>query len=205
MREERANIMEPVLRAAADNFFCKVAEYAQLDGRAREAWQRLLVKRDYRKGDLLVTQGGPTRNIFFVLHGLLLQYHVSESGEAVVKRFFLEHSFAASTSALLTGNESDFSIKALEPVTVLEYDFLKFKTLVRDHPDIAAFYIRYMERHWIVEKEPLEISFRNDDARRKYARFLKTYPGLEGRIKQHEVAAFLGITPTQLSRIRANP
>lgn len=191
------------MRATTDEFFSKVAEYSSLDADAREAWRALLTKREYAKGELLVTQGQPIRSIFFVLHGLLLQYHIGEGGEAIVKRFFLEHHFAASTSALLTGSESDFSIKALEPVTVWEYDFQKFKALVREHPDIAAFYIGYMERHWIVEKEPLEISFRNDDGRRKYARFLETYPGLEKRIRQHEVAAFLGITPTQLSRIRA--
>jgi CRP-like cAMP-binding protein len=195
-------MMEPDLRAAADDFFDRVAEYARLDAVAREAWRALLVQRDYRKGELLVTQGQRTRNIFFVLRGLLSQYHISEDGEAIVKRFFLERSFAASTSALLTGRKSDFSIRALEPVTAWEYDFARFKSLARDHPDIAAFYIAYMERHWIVEKEPLEISFRNDDARQKYARFLESYPGLEKRIRQHEVAAFLGITPTQLSRIR---
>lgn len=196
--------MESDRRAATDAFFRKVAEYAGLDPHAREAWHGLLVERTFRKGDLLVTQGQPTRNIFFVRRGLLLQYHLSDEGEAVVKRFFLEHGFAASTSALLTGSESEFSIKALEPTTVWEYDFQKFKALVRCYPDIAAFYIHYIERHWIVEKEPLEISFRNENARGKYARFLETYPGLEGRIKQHEVAAFLGITPTQLSRIRAD-
>jgi CRP-like cAMP-binding protein len=196
--------MEPALPATTDDFFSKVTEYTGLGEAAREAWHRLLVKRTYRKSELLVTQGQPARSIFFVLHGLLLQYHLSEGGETVVKRFFLERSFAASTSALLTGSDSNFSIKAIEPVTVLEYDFLQFKALVRDHPDIAAFYIRYMERHWIIEKEPLEISFRKDDARRKYAHFLETYPGLEKRIRQHEVAAFLGITPTQLSRVRAD-
>jgi CRP-like cAMP-binding protein len=195
--------MDPRLRATTDEFFAKVAEYAALDERAREAWRALLVARDYRKDDLLVTQGQQTQHIFFVLHGLLLQYHVGEDGESIVKRFFLEQGFAASTSALLTGDDSHFSIRAIEQVSVLQYDFGKFKDLVREHSAIAAFYIRYMERHWIVEKEPLEVSFRTDDARRKYARFLKTYPGLEERIRQHEVAAFLGITPTQLSRIRA--
>lgn len=197
--------MDPVSQASANEFFGKVAEYTQLGAVSRRAWHALLVGRHYAKGQLLVTQGQPTRNVFFVLRGLVLQYHVSKDGEAIVKRFFLEHGFAASTSALLTESESAFSIKALEPVTVLEYDFMKFKGLARDHPDIAAFYIGYMERHWIIEKEPLEISFRNDDARRKYARFLETYPGLEERIRQHEIAAFLGITPTQLSRIRASP
>lgn len=194
--------MEPVMQASTDEFFNKVTEYASIDERAREAWCALLVKRDYQKGDLLVTQGELTRNVFFVLRGLLLQYHINEDGDAIVKRFFLEHGFAASTSALLTDGASDFSIRALEPVTVWEYNFARFKALVRDHPDIAAFYIGYMERHWIVEKEPLEISFRNDDARRKYTRFLESHPGLEKRIRQHEIAAFLGVTPTQLSRVR---
>ena len=192
------------MRATTDEFFDKVSEYASLGAGAREAWQRLLVKQHYRKGEHLVFQGQTTQNIFFVLSGLLVQYHVGDGGEAIVKRFFLEQSFAASTSALLNESLSDFSIKALEPVSVWQYDFRKFKSLVRDYPEIAAFYIAYMERHWIVEKEPLEVSFRTDDARRKYARFLETYPGLERRIRQHEVAAFLGITPTQLSRIRSN-
>lgn len=192
-----------MLDAATDEFFDKVSEYASLSPSAREAWQSLLVKRQYRKNDHLVVQGEPTRNIFFVERGLLLQYHVGEGGEAVVKRFFLERGFAASTGALLTEGVSDFSIKALEPTIGWAYDFRKFKKLVREHRDIADFYIGYMERHWIVEKEPLEISFRTDDARRKYARFLEIYPGLETRIRQHEVAAFLGITPTQLSRIRS--
>lgn len=110
------------------------------------------MKREYRKGAYLVTQGQRTRNIFYVVQGLLLQYHLSPDGDAIVKRFFPEGSFAASTSALLTERDSDFSIKALEPVVVWEYDFSSFKALVQHHPDIAAFYIRYMERHWIVEK-----------------------------------------------------
>ena len=198
-------MIEAVSQSSADEFFNKVNEYTCLSDGSRASWYALLARRHYGKGELLVTQGQPTRNIFFVLHGLLLQYHVGEGGETIVKRFFLERQFAASTSALLTETESDFSIRALEPVTVWEYDFLKFKALVRDNPDIAAFYTAYMERHWIVEKEPLEISFRNDDARQKYARFRQNYPGLEDRIRQHEVAAFLGITPTQLSRIRADP
>jgi NADPH-dependent 7-cyano-7-deazaguanine reductase QueF len=37
---------------------------------------------------------------------------------------------------------------------------------IEQYPDIASFYIYYMERHWIIEKKPLEISFRYDSARK---------------------------------------
>lgn len=55
----------------------------------------------------------------------------------------------------------------------------------------------------LIEKEPLEISFRYDTASVKYAHFLRSHPALEDRLKQHEIASYLGITPTQLSRIRS--
>jgi hypothetical protein len=35
---------------------------------------------------------------------------------------------------------------------------------VSQYPEIAAFYIRYMEQHWIIEKEPYEISVRHPSA-----------------------------------------
>ena len=58
-----------------------------------------------------------------------------------------------------------------------------------------------MERHWLIDKEPYEISLRNDSAKTRYDEFLKKYPQLVKRLKKHHIAAYLGITPTQLSRI----
>ena len=39
-------------------------------------------------------------------------------------------------------------------------------------------------------------------ATERYQDFLKRYPGLEERITQNQLASYLGITPTSLSRIR---
>jgi CRP-like cAMP-binding protein len=54
--------------------------------------------------------------------------------------------------AMLTRSPSAFSVVALEDSKLLSYDFGEFKKLTQSNSDIAAFYIRYMERHWIVEK-----------------------------------------------------
>jgi len=59
-----------------------------------------------------------------------------------------------------------------------------------------------MERHWIIEKEPLEVSFRKDNALRRYLDFVRREPNLHKRLKQHHIAAWLGITPESLSRLR---
>ena len=122
--------------------------------------------------------------------------------KCVIKYFFPERRIAASVSALLLNQPSVFTITALESSTVLEYDFAEFKKLVARYPDIASFYIRYIEQHWIIEKEPVEISLRHDSASARYRNFAHKNPQLLSRLKQHTIAAYLGITPESLSRMK---
>jgi CRP-like cAMP-binding protein len=46
------------------------------------------------------------------------------------------------------------------------------------------------------------VALLNLDALGKYELFVKEYPGLINRIPHYYIAAYLGITPTQLSRVR---
>lgn len=183
-------------------FWNKVESYAKLSEPSKTAWANILKPRSYAKDQYFILEDEVGQTVAFVVKGLFSKFHTTQEGDVVIKRFFFENFFVASTSSMLSQTSSLFSIKALEPTTVLEYNFQEFKKLTATHHDIAAFYIRYMELHWIIEKEPLEISLRHDTAKVKYADFLKTYPSLESRLKLHEIAAYLGITPTQLSRIR---
>lgn len=185
----------------SNTLFQKVANYTELSPAGQAAWQELLRPQTFRKGEAFVATGQVPTRVGFVVEGLFSQEYVSDSGDPTIKYFFPEGRFAASVGAMLTRTPSPFSVVALEDSRVLAYDFAKFKKLVAQHPDIAGFYIRYMERHWVVEKEPLEISFRYDTAQQRYQNFLKTYPGLASRLKKHQIASYLGITPTQLSRL----
>jgi CRP-like cAMP-binding protein len=181
----------------------KFGTYGTLSEEAMDDMTRLLRPHSYAKGDYFLQEGQMAKNVAFVVKGLLSQYYASPDGDIVIKRFFPENYFAGSLPAMLTHSPSIFAIRALEPTETLEYNFYDFKALTEKHRDLAAFYIRYMELHWIIEKEPLEISFRYDNAKTRYINFLREYPNLEPRLKQHEIASYLGITPTQLSRIRA--
>ena len=182
-------------------FFQKIRSYHPISATAEAAWAALLRQKRYQKGENFVDEGQIPRRTAFVAEGLFSQYYASEKGETVIKYFFPEGRLAASVTAMLTEKPSLFTITAIENSTVLEYDFFAFKKLFTDHPDIALFYIRYLEQHWIIEKEPLEISFRANTAKTKYQEFLTSYPQLVTRLKKHHIASFLGITPTQFSRI----
>jgi len=182
-------------------FFNKIRSYHQISGEAELAWAKLLQPKAYKKGENFINEGQKPKKVAFVSKGLFSQYYTDDNGDIIIKYFFPEERFAASVSAMLNNAPSIFTITAIENTTVLEYDFFDFKKLFTQHPGIASFYIKYIERHWIIEKEPLEISLRNDTAKTRYDEFFKKYPTLVKRLKKHHIASFLGITPTQLSRI----
>jgi CRP-like cAMP-binding protein len=182
-------------------FFQKVNQYSNLSNEAKQEWAGLLKKREFQKGAYFITVGQIPKKVAFVAKGLFSQYFITDSGDTVIKYFFPEGRILGSIPATLTQTESLFAIVALEDSTVFEYDFREFKKLVLKYRDVAEFYINYLERHWVIEKEPLEVAMKNDTAAKQYSNFLKTYPDLVKRLKKHHIASYLGITPTQLSRI----
>lgn len=185
-----------------DAFFNKVRTYADISKEAERAWAALLQPRQYRKDESLVVAGEVPTRFAFVLEGLFFQHCVGPEGDMVIKYFFPEGRIAASVSATLQSKPSPSTITAIEDSSVLEYDFAAFRSLTTTFPDIAAFYMRYMERHWIIEKEPIEVGFRRDTAMQRYRDFISREPDLHRRLRQHHIAAWLGITPESLSRLR---
>lgn len=186
---------------STDLFFQKIRSYHPLSDEAEQAWGAILHEKAYKRGERLLSEGQQARKVAFVVKGLLSQHYTSDDGSVVIKYFFPEQRLAASVSSMLGKAPSLFAITAIENTTVLEYDFGEFKKLTQTFADVAAFYIAYMELHWIIEKEPYEISLRHDSARVRYDAFVRKYPQLIKRLKKHHIASYLGITPTQLSRI----
>ncbi|MDQ7730742.1 Crp/Fnr family transcriptional regulator [Halomonas sp. SpR8] len=194
--------MRPIEATAKEAFFQKIRTYTDLSKDAERAWSAILRPERYRKGESLIQAGTVPATFAYVVKGLFSQHYVGPEGNTVIKYFFPEERIAASVSATLLGQPSLFTITAIEDSSVLVYEFASFNSLVVEFSDIAAFYIRYMERHWIIEKEPGEIAFRHDDAMKRYRDFVNREPLLYKRLNQHHIAAWLGITPESLSRIR---
>ena len=186
-----------------DNFWKCVNNYSSISEEAKEAWQQLLQVKTIQKNEYFLTEGTIPKQIAFINKGLLSYYYTSSEGDVVIKKFFPENTFVASTSALLSQQPSLFTIQALEDTELLTYNFDSFRTLVERYPDVARFYIHYIERHWIVDKEIGEITLKYQTAKARYLDFKKNNEGLLLRLKQHHIASYLGVTPTQLSRIRA--
>jgi hypothetical protein len=62
---------------------------------------------------------------------------------------------------------------------------------------------RILAEYLFVKKEKREIELVTLEVKERYAIFQKEHLNLEQLIPQYHIASYLGITPTQLSRIRS--
>ena len=185
-----------------DSFIKALNSYAPLSAACIAEFVRIVRRKTIPKHEFLLREGTIPKTVAFIKKGLFSYYYTTEEGNIVIKKFFAENSFVASTSAMLQKEPGIFNIYALEDAEVLEYDFSSFQQLIEKFPDLAMFYSKYMEKHWVVAKEVLEITAKYQNAKERYLSFMAMHPGLSERLKQHHIASYLGITPTQLSRIR---
>lgn len=157
-----------------------------------------------KKNEVLIEIGDIPSKFFFVHKGPARAYVISsnESAKEINKTFFDEGRFPASVVAALNNAPSEVCIEALEDSILLEIDHDKYRSLLKIHDDLKWYHINYLEKHWVREKEPIEIALLEGEAKRRYLDFMSKNQELSQRLPLFHLASKLGITPTQLSRIR---
>ena len=151
----------------------------------------------------MLYQAGDTPSSFaWVFRGLIRGFVCDENGNEYNKKFFDEGKFPGAMSALLTNTPSKLGFDALEETFLIKIDFLAYRRLLLKCDDLKLFQIYYLEKNWLLDKDEREIALVQQDASARYQRFLSEFPSLVERLPQYHIASHLGITPTQLSRIR---
>lgn len=156
----------------------------------------------YQKDEILLMEGRIARDRFFICKGAVIAFFIDENANTYNKNIFLEGDFAGSVASALSNTPSQFTLQAVEESIVMVIDDKKYKQLVYSHDDLKNFYIAYLEKNWVIDKEKREISLVMENATTRYLKLLDTHPNIDRRIPLQHIASHLGITPTQLSRIR---
>ena len=180
----------------------KLESYSSI---SNDSW--LLIKEIIRfktlsKGEILLREGQVSRNLYFICDGALRAYCTDINGNAYNKNLFLEKNFAGSTVSAIQKTPSTFTLEALEDSVLIVLDYRKYRELIFSRNDLKDFYIAYLERNWIIEKEQREVSLVLENATIRYLKLIRQHPNIDKRIPLQHIASHLGITPTQLSRIR---
>ncbi len=154
------------------------------------------------KDEYLLMKGERAKKIYFVFEGVLISQWTDEVGNVHIKNFFMPDNFAGSTVSLLLDEPSGFAIKSIKEGIVLQIPYSHYRKLINECQEFKDFYIAYLEKKWVIENERRQISFAAQSATDRYKTFLHEYPEIPQIVSQRLIASYLGITPTQLSRIR---
>ncbi|TRX60760.1 Crp/Fnr family transcriptional regulator [Fulvivirga sp. M361] len=158
--------------------------------------------RNVRKGEKLLLHGHHAKFIYYIAQGTLRAFYIDDSGNVFNKNLFLDKEICASKVSLLRGIPSFLGIDALENSIVISIPFNQFSAFIHENDDLKNFYIAYIQNIWIIEREQRELSLVMQNATERYQALLRKHPDIEHRIPLYHVASHIGITPTQLSRIR---
>ncbi|WP_420572185.1 Crp/Fnr family transcriptional regulator [Kordia sp.] len=182
----------------------KFESYAPL---SNESWQLIksIIKfQDLAKDEVLLRNGQIAKDVHFICKGALRAYITDYNGNVYTKNIFLETDFAGSKVSYLQKTPSNFTLEALETTTIISLDYKKYRNFIEENIDLKNFYIAYLEKNWVIDKEQREVSLVMENATERYLKLLEKHPTIDQRIQKLHIASHLGITPTQLSRIRKN-
>ncbi len=156
-----------------------------------------------RKAHLLAA-GQPCSASYFVLHGCLRMYFITEKGTEQITRFALENWWLADYSSLLSQRPSQFFVQAVEPTTVAVLDYARQEELLAQVPALERYFRLVLQRVAAADQTRPVFQF-GLSAEERYHQFSALFPEFVQRVPQYMLASYLGFTPEFLSKIRARP
>jgi CRP-like cAMP-binding protein len=169
-----------------------------------ETWRRvkgLFTEKTLAKGDYFINERQQARQIGFLTSGIIRAFYRNNEGLEYNKHFFVAHNIVGGYSSLVTSTPNKIIQQTLSECQLLVANYSEITKLYDIFPDFERVGRRLAELYFVAkEQREIEIVLLNADER--YLIFRKEYPQIEQQIPQYHIASYLGITPTQLSRIR---
>ncbi|OJJ14800.1 hypothetical protein BKI52_40280 [marine bacterium AO1-C] len=168
------------------------------------AWEDLkpLLQPFTLKRNEYLIQAGETAKYCYILTEGVVRVFYNKEGNEYNKTFFVPGTFPTPLTALISDAPCAISFQALVPCQGIRFSYKAFKELFGPHRCLESLFRAILEQIWI-KKERHDIRMVTNDATTNYRIFQQEFPTLENQIPQYHIASYLGITPIQLSRIRA--
>ena len=160
-------------------------------------------ERKYSKGEHFKYHNQICTEFGYIVDGSLRQYVVKENGEELTGSIIPKNNLVTDFISVRTNQKTRISIDAIEPTTMLVASTESNRKLL----EVNITYNRFIREHLAdraMQLSRMHMLFLTGTAKERYLFLLQNYPDLLKKFPLRFIATMIGITPTQLSRIRRN-
>lgn len=152
-----------------------------------------------KKGELFLQVGKPCVEIAMVEKGIMRGFVYDDNGDEIITHFYQEKDMII--GSYIPRTNASLSVEAIEDCQISVANFSQVMENINKDREITEI-ITHQFQKMNNQLQTRLASLLNLSAVEKYELFLKEYPSLLNRIPHYYIANYLGITPTQLSRVR---
>lgn len=153
------------------------------------------------KNEFFVRESDYAQQLGFLKKGVVRAFFLNKEGKEYTKQFFVDASIIGAYSSLLTKQPNRIAQQALTDCEILVADFSEIEKLYNKFHEVERLGRKIAESYFL-EKEQKELEMALLDADKRYLIVREKFPTIEAIVPQYHIASYLGISPTQLSRIR---
>lgn len=155
----------------------------------------------FAKNEYLLKAGKVSNDYYFLADGFMRAFTLDADGDEITTNFFGKNRAVFEVSSLFMRTESLESIQALTDTTGFLIHFDTLNTLFHALPEFREFGRAMLVKEFAAFKQRT-LGLINKSAEERYAELMATNRELFQYAQLKQIASYLGITDTSLSRIR---
>lgn len=180
-----------------------IRKHVQLSKQEEDYFLSLLKTKKLKKKEFLMHENDVHVFTAFVTQGCLRSYSIDRNGFEHILQFAPSGWWISDLYSLLTQSPGKLNIDALEDTNM----FLLYRTdqemLFEKYPKFERFF-RIITENSIAVNQYRLLDYMGLSAEQRYLSFCKHYPNLIQSLAQKHVAAYIGVTPEFLSKMKSD-
>lgn len=177
-------------------------KHIEVDKNAESFLRDICVESTVRKKMTLVRAGEVHHYTYFVAEGCLRSYSTDANGFEHVVQFAPAGWWISDLASNVNGEAGNLSIDALLDSRLIMLSRHDQEKLLNRFPIFEKFFRILLENSVAASQQRL-MDYMGLSAAERYEGFCKRYPGLMSILPQKQIAAYLGVTPEFLSKMKA--
>ncbi|OCA79981.1 hypothetical protein BBH99_04945 [Chryseobacterium contaminans] len=178
-----------------------IREYVDISDEKLEKYCSAFTYRRIKKKEFLLMEGSICDFEGFVVNGCFKVFHTDRNAAEQILYFAIENWWISDIDSFINRIPSKLTIQALEDSEILLISKKDKEQLYQEMPEVERL-MRLKFQSSIIALQRRIIDNLSKSSEERYIEFLKKYPQIAHRLTNIQIAAYLGVTPESLSRVR---